>query len=139
MKIYTEINLWDFEAWGGAETTLDKIIDEDKCELFEQVLEELYPDGMDETDLNDLLRFDSDWCFEACGIRTREEIEEELEEVLEEMRDVMAEYRVIVEEDDGELFEEEGDADEYWRIHYAAQYERLEVRAEELRDELDNY
>ena len=138
MKIYREINIEDFEAWSGAENTLNKIIDEDKCEVFEMVLEELYPDGMDETDLNDLLRFDSDWCFEACGIRTREEIEEELEEVLNEMEEMKENYESEIEDYEFDA-EEIRDPQEYWDAYYDNKYIELEYRAEELRDELKSY
>lgn len=84
MKITKEISIEEFEGWSGAENTLDKIISEGKAEEFEFILEDLYPEGMDETQLNDLLRFEPEWCFEAVGIRTESEIKSELEEELEE-------------------------------------------------------
>ena len=45
MKIYSEISIADFKAWGGAINTLDRIIAEDKCDELEAILEDLYPDG----------------------------------------------------------------------------------------------
>ena len=73
MKIVSEVSLWDFEGWSGSEETIQIIIENNKVEEFEQLIEELYPEGIDETDLNDLLRFEDDWVFEALGIS--EEIE----------------------------------------------------------------
>ena len=58
MKITKEISIEEFKGWSGAENTLDKIISEGKAEEFEFILEDLYPEGMDETQLNDLLRFE---------------------------------------------------------------------------------
>lgn len=76
MKIYTETSLESFEAWSGAVDTLDKIREANKCEDLEIMLEELYPDGIDETALNDLLWFEDEWIFEILGLSEEEEEEE---------------------------------------------------------------
>lgn len=76
MKIYTEKTLLDFDAWSGAIYTKDKIIEEGKEDEFEALIEELYPDGIDETGLNDLLWFEDKWIFETLGITDEEEDEE---------------------------------------------------------------
>ena len=68
MKITREINLRNFEAWSGAKGTLNKLIELDKCEELETVLEDLYPEGMTETQLNDVLWFDVEWIYETLGI-----------------------------------------------------------------------
>lgn len=68
MIIKTDMNLADFEAWSGGRNTLDAIIAEDKCGELEAMLEELYPEGMTSTELNDLLWFDSEWLFEVLEI-----------------------------------------------------------------------
>lgn len=75
MKITAEKNLYDFEAWSGAVSTRDRIIEEDKADEFKMLIEELYPDGIDETQLNDILWFDSDWVFEKLGINDENEEE----------------------------------------------------------------
>ena len=68
MKISKEMNLRNFEAWSGAKNTLNKLIEIDKCEELETVLEDLYPEGMTETQLNDILWFDVEWIYETLGI-----------------------------------------------------------------------
>ena len=68
MKITREMNLRNFEAWSGAKNTLNKLIELDKCEELEAVLEDLYPEGMTETQLNDVLWFDNEWIYETLGI-----------------------------------------------------------------------
>ena len=60
MTIKSEISLENFQAWSGAVSTLNRIINEGKCSQLEFMLEELYPDGMTDTQLNDLLWHDSD-------------------------------------------------------------------------------
>ena len=68
MKIITETSLFNFDAWSGAIDTQKRIINEGKEAEFEQLIEELYPDGLTDTELNDLLRFDDKWIFETLGI-----------------------------------------------------------------------
>ena len=73
MKVISEVSLWNFEGWSGAEETIKIIIENDKIEEFEQLIEELFPEGIDETHLNDLLRFEDGWVFEMLGISEEEE------------------------------------------------------------------
>ena len=68
MIIKSEMNLAEFEAWSGARGNLDIIIEEGKAEELEGILEELYPEGMTATELNDLLWFDWEEVFEWLGI-----------------------------------------------------------------------
>lgn len=46
---------------GGAEELKQQIIDAGKTKEFEQLIADLYPEGIDETGLNDLMRYDDDW------------------------------------------------------------------------------
>ncbi len=68
MKISREMNLRNFKAWSGAKDTLNKLIELDKCEELEAILEDIYPNGMDETQLNDILWFEDQWIYETLGI-----------------------------------------------------------------------
>ena len=76
MKVYQEISIRDFKAWSGAVDTKDKIIANDKEDEFDALIEEFYPDGIDETQLNDILWFDNEWVFECLGIKEEEEEED---------------------------------------------------------------
>ena len=80
IKVTKEIYIDEFDGWSGAEDTLDTIRNAGKMDALENLLEEMYPDGIDETDLNDLLRFENDWLFETLGIeedKDEEDINEE--------------------------------------------------------------
>ena len=68
MRVYQEISFEDFEAWSGAVDTKEKIIDAGKAEEFEALVEELFPNGIDATELNDFLWFDDDYILEILGI-----------------------------------------------------------------------
>ena len=72
MKTYNEITLDRFDAWSGAIDTKKRIIQEGKSEEFDSLIEELYPDGLSETHLNDILWFEQDWIYESLGIEIEE-------------------------------------------------------------------
>ena len=67
------LTLRDFKAWSGAKDTQETILNEGKGEEFDSLIEELYPDGIDEMQLNDLLWFDEEWLYEVLGIADEEE------------------------------------------------------------------
>lgn len=94
MLITYELNLTTFEAWSGGEDTLSRILDEDKENEFIALLEEQYPDGIDETALNDLLRFEADWVYHSLGMMTDEEKEraEEEEDEREKAREAIKDF-----------------------------------------------
>ena len=68
MKIITETNLRDFNAWGGAINTKNIILDAGLEEEFAEIIDELYPNGISDTELNDLLWFDDDWVLKILEI-----------------------------------------------------------------------
>ena len=68
MKIISEKNLRDFNAWGGAIETKKIILDAGLEEEFEEIIEECNPEGISDTNLNDILWFDRDWVLEILGI-----------------------------------------------------------------------
>ena len=83
MKIISETCLGDFKFWSGAEDTAQRIWEEKGEEGWEQleaILEDLYPDGIDETELNDLLWFDAATVYEWLGIGDENENENDEEE-----------------------------------------------------------
>ena len=73
MLIKTETNLRNFEAWSGAIETKKIILDAGLEAEFEILIDELYPEGLTDTELNDILWFDPDWILEALGIKEEEE------------------------------------------------------------------
>ena len=56
MKIYSEKSLKDFEFWSGAKDTV-KYLTEDELNQIENILEDCFPDGMSETEINDFFWF----------------------------------------------------------------------------------
>ena len=69
MKTFNEnTTLSDFNAWSGAKDTKETILNAGKEDNFDMLINELYPDGLSETNLNDLLWFETDWIYENLGI-----------------------------------------------------------------------
>lgn len=70
-KVYSDLG--SFKPWSGAVDTWDRIEEADKLDELDALLEEIYPEGLDETSLNDLLWYEPEWILEALGIDTEEE------------------------------------------------------------------
>ena len=69
MKIVNDnLSLRNFDAWAGAKDTKELIIDNNKEDEFEFLMDDLYPDGMTDTQLNDILWFEEDWICQMLGI-----------------------------------------------------------------------
>lgn len=74
MKVINDCQtLRNFDAWSGAVETKKTILEHDKEEDFECLIDELFPDGLTDTQLNDILWFDSEWVFECLDIRLTDE------------------------------------------------------------------
>lgn len=67
-------------AWGGATCTLDTIEDKGKEQEFMNLLEELYPDGVDETELNDFIRDEDAYIFKCLDISSEEDDDNEYDD-----------------------------------------------------------
>ena len=72
MKIYSEKSLRNFEFWSGAKENANELTSAQLDEV-ETILEDLYPEGMEETQINDLFRFDFDTIKEWLSITDEEE------------------------------------------------------------------
>lgn len=79
MKIFTEQSLADFNFWGGARANAEEL-STNQLEEVDAILEDLYPNGVDETTVNDLFWFEFDQIKEWLGIDDEDEEEEEDDE-----------------------------------------------------------
>lgn len=86
MKVYSEISLSRFEFWSGAKELAAQLTEE-QFDMVEVMLEDNYPDGISETEINDLFWFEQDtireWADMPC---------EELNKVPEEAQEVLSKY-----------------------------------------------
>lgn len=65
MKITSELNLTTFEFWSGAK---DHKFTYNELQEIESQLEDIYPDGMTETEVNDLFWFEDETLCEWIGL-----------------------------------------------------------------------
>ena len=131
MTITYELDLNSFEAWSGAKETLERIQREGKCAELENVLEELYPDGMTETELNDLLWFEPETVYEWLGIRSEEQIKKEIEEAEAELEEKLSDLEFDLDDDLTE--EERKDIIE----SYQPEIDEIKERIADLKEELE--
>lgn len=73
MIIKTETTLKNFDFWSGAKDTV-KYLTESELETIESYLEELYPEGMTDTEINDFMWFEDDTIAELLGYNDFDEI-----------------------------------------------------------------
>ena len=87
MRIYTEKSLANFEFWSGAKNNAE-MLSVEHLERIEAILEDCYPEGVDETTINDLFWFDFKTVLDWLGLALNDdgevidpaEVEEEEEE-----------------------------------------------------------
>lgn len=138
MTIIYELNLNSFEAWSGAVDTLDRIKREGKCEELEETLEELYPDGMTETELNDLLWFEADEVYSWLGLRTESEIQGEIDEAEEELSDLDEEVADLQTEYNDECIGiADREREELWNEDYKELYDDLQEKIIDVKEHID--
>lgn len=74
MTITKEVtSVFDFEFWSGAADTV-KYLTAEEVETIIDLLEDCYPDGMTETELNDFFWFEDQTIAEWLGYNDFEEI-----------------------------------------------------------------
>ena len=90
MTYTVETSLADFPAWSGAVHTLDVLIEKDLCDTVEACLVDVLGEYPTDTEINDMLWFETDAIAEWCGFSSWEALEngeEEEEETEEEETD----------------------------------------------------
>lgn len=74
MKVYKEVESYDdFDFWSGARDTVEYLTSDEIEQVF-SMLEEIYPEGMTETEVNDFFWFEDDTIAEWLGYSDFEEL-----------------------------------------------------------------
>ena len=88
MTYTVETSLENFPAWSGGKDTLDVLIEKDLCDTVEACLVDVLGEYPTDTEINDMLWFETDAIAEWCGFSSWEALEngeeEEEEETAEE-------------------------------------------------------
>ena len=80
MTYTVETSLADFPAWSGAVHTLDVLIEKDLCDTVETCLVDVLGEYPTDTEINDMLWFETDAIAEWCGFSNWEALENGEEE-----------------------------------------------------------
>ena len=67
MKVISDISLKNFEFWSGGKDTAEDLTDE-QFDRIECELENEYPDGITDSELNDLFWFDREYIYKVAGV-----------------------------------------------------------------------
>jgi len=78
LLVNSEVKLMDFEFWSEAKETAKILLDED-FDQIEYALEDIYPEGIEETTLNDFFWFETNFIAEILGYNDWETLELERE------------------------------------------------------------
>ena len=75
LSIVKEISSFELkgELWSGALDTLNTIIQNDKLQDLMDLLEDMHPEPIDITTINDLLWFDDEFLFEQLDLEVTDE------------------------------------------------------------------
>ena len=66
MKLIMDFS--DYIPWAGARNTYALIDYHNKLDELDDLITEYYPDGLTQTELNDILWFDSEWALNSLEI-----------------------------------------------------------------------
>lgn len=57
-----------FNPWGGAKDIWELLVAQEKLDDLDKALEDMYPEGITASELNDILWFEQDWVIEKTGV-----------------------------------------------------------------------
>lgn len=75
MKVINDMEFCDFTFWAGACQCVEELTDEQQEQVW-ATLEELYPEGMTETEINDFFWFEADTIAEWLGFEDFDQLME---------------------------------------------------------------
>ena len=94
MIITSETSLENFEFWGGAKDLAD-MLSHKELEIIEELLEDSYPEGMRDTEINDFFAYEGETIAEWLGYEKEDDIlmRDSAKYLLDRARDLLEEGR----------------------------------------------
>lgn len=78
MRYYVEEHLYNFQFWGGAKENAN-LLTFQEFEQIEFELNDIYPEGLEDVQINDIFWFDFDFIAQLLGYDDEEEFRKERE------------------------------------------------------------
>ena len=145
--MYMKVDFADYKPWSGAVSTYEAIIEKVGIDALENFLTEVFFDEIPtDTQINDLLWFDSEYVYESLGIRSYHGIEQEIQELKDQVSELEEEINSIKFDLEDELetadtetekTELKKEADEEMK-DLLDQIKELETQIEELKEEQED-
>lgn len=113
MKITYEISFENYNTRSSAQSFLNRIVSEGKAELLDAVLTDIYPDGISENELDDILDYEEEDVCKWLDMRTESDVRSDIrdkEAEIEDAEDSIKELEEEIASWERELYEDE-DAD----------------------------
>lgn len=114
MKITYEIDFETYETRKSAQALLRRINAEGKANLLDAVLTDLYPDGMTENELDDILDYSEDDVLRWLDMRSETDVRSDItdkEAEIEEYKDAIHELELDIASYEAQLLNGDGDVD----------------------------
>ncbi|MBR2553461.1 MAG: hypothetical protein IKE94_01255 [Aeriscardovia sp.] len=73
MLVISDYTVNQFDPWAGAVANWDELSYDEKCTVWES-LEDLYPDGLTETEINDIIWFETDFIADILGFESWDQL-----------------------------------------------------------------
>lgn len=86
-KVYYDLTDGTYKPWSGAIETWEAIEDAGKLDELDRYIDEIYPEGIGETELNDLLWHDGDTVLTDLGILPDTSEEEDFDESIQKVNE----------------------------------------------------
>ena len=78
MRYYVDESLCNFQFWGGAKERAN-LLTLEEFEQIEFVLDDIYPEGIEDTQINDIFWFDFDFIAQTLGYDDEDDFYKERE------------------------------------------------------------
>lgn len=95
MKVYRETSLENYTTVLQARGFLQRIIDQGKANLLEAILMDMYPEGVSESELDDLLAYSEDEVCHWLGMKTENDLLSEIGDKERELKDLETDYERV--------------------------------------------
>lgn len=138
MKVINEISFGSYNTRSSAQSFLNRIVSEGKAELLDAVLTDMYPDGINENELDDILDYSEEDVCRWLDMRTEEDVRSDItdkEYEIEEAEDSIKALEEEIADWERELYEDE-DAD---TDDIQSKIDELNIEINDYRNDIEAY
>lgn len=132
MKVINEISFGSYNTRSSAQSFLNRIVCEGKAELLDAVLTDMYPDGISENELDDILDYEEEDVCRWLDMRSETDVRSDItdkEAEIEEYKDAIHELELDIASYEAQLLNGDSELDE----------DELTEQIEDARSDISTY